>query len=203
MWFEEFFARAQIRAYAFVMDSKDLRARDEITAELPLEHVVSAHPFLQGMTQHQIRILAGSAMRTPFKAGELVFSEGDPANRFYLLLSGRVALESYVHECGNKIIETIGAGEVLGWSWLFPPYFWHFSARALEPTDAIFINGTPLRAECEADHDLGYQLVSRLAAVMVRRLQAARRQLLALPGIPIYPTSPSEIGNDKSWTEAA
>jgi CRP-like cAMP-binding protein len=79
---------------------------------------------------------------------------------------------------GMTPIQEIGAGEALGWSWLFPPYFWHFNARALEPTDAIFLYATPLRDECESDHELGYELVKRMAEVMLRRLQATRRQLL-------------------------
>jgi cAMP-binding proteins - catabolite gene activator and regulatory subunit of cAMP-dependent protein kinases len=108
----------------------------------------------------------------------LVFREGDPANRFYLVLSGKIALESFVKDKGNTLIQTIGPGDVLGWSWLFPPYFWHFNARALEHTEAIFIYATPLREECEADHELGYQLIKRMAEVMMNRLQATRKQLL-------------------------
>ena len=73
---------------------------------------------------------------------------------------------------------TIGAGEVLGWSWLIPPYQWHFDARAVEETDAIFFYGTALRARCEDDHDLGYELMLRVAAVVMLRLQSARDQLL-------------------------
>ena len=67
---------------------------------------------------------------------------------------------------------------MLGWSWLFPPYYWHFDARAVELTEAVFLHGAPLREECEADHDLGYELVKRMAEVMLKRLQATRRQLL-------------------------
>src|SRR5689334_18423565 len=107
-----------------------------------IENSIKSHPFLEGMSPHQIRLLGDCAMRAHFGAGELIFREGDPANRFYLILSGKVALESYIEGKGHTLIQTIGAGDVLGWSWLFPPYFWHFDARAVEPTDAIFIYAT-------------------------------------------------------------
>jgi CRP/FNR family cyclic AMP-dependent transcriptional regulator len=149
----------------------------------PIQALVSQHPFLAGMSAHQLRILSDCAMQSHFEANELIFREGDPADRFYLINRGKVALESQTNR-GRTSIQSIGAGDVLGWSWLFPPYFWHFDARALEPTDAIFIYGTMLREECESDHDLGYELTRRMAEVMLQRLQATRRQLLELPGMP-------------------
>lgn len=145
-----------------------------------VEKILSGHPFLKGLSPHQTRLLADSAMVTSFQPGETIFREGDPANRFYLILTGKVAIESYVRDQGNRLIQTIGPGDVLGWSWLFPPFYWHFEARALEATTAIFFYGTPLRAACETDHDLGYELIRRMAAVMLQRLQATRRQLLDL-----------------------
>jgi CRP/FNR family cyclic AMP-dependent transcriptional regulator len=150
-----------------------------------LATIVARHPFLTGLTSHQYRLLTDCAMMTNFEPGELIFREGDPANRFYLIQSGKVALESCASRDGVTLIQTVGAGEVLGWSWLFPPYYWHFDARAVEATKAIFFYGTPLRAECEADHDLGYELIRRMAEVMMQRLQATRRQLLHLPALPV------------------
>ncbi len=91
-------------------------------------------------------------MNSHFDAGELIFSEGDPANRFYLLIKGKVVLESD-GEGEPTVIQTIGPGDVLGWSWLFPPFYWHFDARAEQPIDAVFFYGTRLRELCEADHD--------------------------------------------------
>ncbi len=76
------------------------------------------------------------------------------------------------------VIETIEAGEVLGWSWLFPPYRWHFNARALEPIRAIMLDGVCLREKGEIDHDLGYELVKRMAHILIERLQSTRLQLL-------------------------
>jgi CRP-like cAMP-binding protein len=118
-------------------------------------------------------------MFTKFNAGELIFREGDPANRFYLLQKGKVALECLTDH-GVQCIQTVAGGDVLGWSWMFPPFFWHFDARALEPTEAIFFYGTPLRTECETDHEFGYELLKRMSLVMLSRLQATRRQLLCL-----------------------
>ena len=143
-----------------------------------IEKRIQAHPFLKGMNAHQLRILSDCARKTHFYPGEVIFREGDPADRFYLIENGTVALESYVHGKGMTRIQTIGKGEALGWSWLFEPYFWHFGASAIEPVDALFLYAPPLRMECEADHELGYQLFKRMAEVMLSRLQATRRQLL-------------------------
>ncbi len=122
-------------------------------------------------------------MLSSFAPGELIFREGDPANRFYLIHKGKVALESYVRERGTVLIQNIGSGDLLGWSWLFPPYYWHFDARAVEPVEAVFFYGTPLRDECEADHDFGYELLKRMTEVIIKRLQGTRRQLLDSYGL--------------------
>lgn len=143
-----------------------------------LDKAIAEHPFLEGLSPHQCRIIRDCAMLTSFGPGELIFQEGDPANRFYLILSGKVSLEFYAQGNGPAWIQNVGAGEVLGWSWLFPPYYWHFNARAVEPTTAVFFYGTPLREECERDHDLGYELVKRMAEVAIKRLQATRRKFL-------------------------
>ena len=142
-----------------------------------LEARVAAHPFLIGISAHHIRLLADCAMGARFRAGEVIFGENEPANRFYLIERGRVALESSTLDESVKIDE-IGDGDLLGWSWLFPPYVWHFSAWALEDTTAIFFYGTVLRDYCEKDHSLGFELFTRMSAVMLRRLQAARQKLL-------------------------
>ena len=145
-----------------------------------LSEVIARHPFMKGFSPHHCRLLTDCAMVTKFVAGELIFREGDPANRFYLIQKGKVALEAHVGTGPVTRIQTVEAGQVLGWSWMFPPYYWHFDARAIEPTEAIFFYGTPLRTECDEDHDLGYELVKRMAEVMIERLQATRRQLVGL-----------------------
>jgi CRP-like cAMP-binding protein len=143
-----------------------------------LAALIKSHPFFKGLDPHQQRLLADCAMEKTFKAGEIIFREGDPANRFYLILDGKVVLESYVLDRGRVEIQTIEAGDVLGWSWLLPPYYWQFDARAEVETKAIFFYATPLRDEAENDHELGYELYKRVSAVMLKRLQATRRQLL-------------------------
>jgi CRP-like cAMP-binding protein len=142
-----------------------------------LEADVAAHPFLIGMSANHIRLLADCAMRSHFEAGHVIFRESETANRFYLIEHGKVALESST--LGEAIrIEEIGDGDLLGWSWLFPPYAWHFTARALEDTTAIFFYGTVLREYSEKDHSLGFELFKRMSVVMLRRLQAARQKVL-------------------------
>src|SRR6185369_2420333 len=118
-----------------------------------LEQTIARHAFLTGMSPEQLGVLRASAMRAEFKAGETIFRAGDPANRFYLIEEGKVALKSPNGE-EDDVLQTLGPGEVLGWSWLFPPYLWNFDAWAVTDTRAIFFYGTRLREECEQDHHL-------------------------------------------------
>lgn len=137
-------------------------------------------PFLSGLTHTQIVLLADCALTAHFKPGEVIFREGETAERFYVIEHGKVTLESGLDFGDPVVIETIGAGDLLGWSWMMPPYVWHFTARAVEPTQAIHFNGTILRQYCERDHSLGFELHKRMSAVMMRRLQAARKKMLAI-----------------------
>lgn len=155
-------------------------AKGEGTAVKAVESVLAGHPFLRKLKPEHLRLLADSAMRVRFEAGELIFREGDPANRFYLIEEGRVSLEAPRRDEAAVTVQVIGPGDVLGWSWLFPPYYWQFDARAQEPTTAIFFYGTRLREQCEQDHAFGYELMKRMAQVAIGRLQATRRQLLSL-----------------------
>jgi CRP-like cAMP-binding protein len=129
--------------------------------------------------------MAECAMPTAFEAGELIFKEGDVANRFYLIERGSVALESKSNNSESIRIQTIGAGDVLGWSWLFPPYLWHFDARAIETSKVLFIYGSRLRDHCEDDHDFGYEVIKRIAEVMMARLQATRWQLFQISDLAL------------------
>ena len=141
--------------------------------------VIAEHPFLHGLKPEHLRLLADSAMRVRYETSELIFREGDPANRFYLIEQGRVSLESHRRDEAPVAVQVIGPGDVLGWSWLFPPYYWHFDARAVEPTMAIFFYGTRLREQCEQDHDFGFEMMKRMTQVVIHRLQVARKQLLS------------------------
>jgi len=149
---------------------------------------VALHPFLAGMSRTHLMLLTDCAIATHIKKQQTILREGEFANRFYLIETGRVVLES-VNRFGDLVvIETIGSGDLLGWSWMFPPYIWQFTAQAVEPTTAIFFYGTILREYCEKDRSLGYELLKRMSAVMVKRLQAARRQMLSFRGVAIKPS---------------
>ena len=143
---------------------------------------IAVHPFLKGMSEAHLEIVADCAMAASFRRDEVIFREGDPANRFYLLLEGEVVLESRARDRGRMFIQTVGAGDVLGWSWLFPPYYWHFDARVLQPVRAIFLYGTRLRERCDQDHEFGYELMKRTAEVVIQRLQKTREHLPAICG---------------------
>jgi CRP-like cAMP-binding protein len=143
-----------------------------------LETILAQHPFFEGLDSRYMSLVTGCASNARYKSGEYLFREGEPAEHFYIIRGGKVALETHGAQRGRIIIETIEAGEVLGWSWLFPPYRWHFSARALQGTRAIALDGACLRAKGEVDHDLGYELAMRVARIMMERLQATRLQLL-------------------------
>lgn len=142
------------------------------------------HPFLRDLNAGLLTPLASCAMPTEFKAGELIFREGEMANRFYLIIQGQVQLEAEAADRPGVLVDQVGEGDVLGWSWLFPPYTWNFTARAVAPVRAIFFYGTWLREQCDADPMLGYELMKRTTAVVIRRLQATRQQLVQTAARP-------------------
>ena len=139
-------------------------------------------PVFHGLPADDLTLLAGCAQNVHFDAGAMLFREGDAADTFFLIRHGSVALEMYVPARGPAIIETLEAGEVVGWSWLFPPYRWHFDARALTPLRATAFDGACLRGKCEDDPKLGFELMSRFAQVLIERLQWTRLRLLDLYG---------------------
>ncbi len=147
-----------------------------------LEPILAQHPFLEGMEQRHLELLVGCASNVRFDAGRFLFREGEEANHFYFVRLGRVVLEIFSPQRGPIEIETLTEGDVLGWSWLVPPYYWRFDARAVETTHAIALDGEYLRSKCETDKDLGYELLKRFVNIMDRRLQATRLQLLDLYG---------------------
>lgn len=142
--------------------------------------VLAEQPFLNGMTARQLELLAADSMVANFDVGKRILNEGGPSNRFYLILAGRVELELPVLDGEAVHIETLGAGDVFGWSWLFAPYHCHFDARVTAPTQTIFFYGSHLQVRdlCEENHDLGYELMKRISEIVVKRLQATRRELM-------------------------
>jgi len=145
-----------------------------------LAAAIAEQPFFGGLSAEHLETLAGCGMRTRFRKNQVVFQEGDLANRFYLIQTGQVVLESSVPDVRWLTVQTIGPGDVLGWSWLFEPYRWHFRARALAPASAIFFYGTRLRTQCEENPVFGYELVKRMAQVAIKRLESTQHQLIGL-----------------------
>jgi CRP/FNR family cyclic AMP-dependent transcriptional regulator len=147
-----------------------------------LEELIAAAPLFTGLSQAQLALIAGCGGNERFAAGAELFHEGAQADRFFLIREGSVALELDAPGRGRLVIETLQPGEVAGWSWLFEPYRWQFDARAREPTRVVAFDGACLRGKCEADHELGYQLMRRFALSVTERLQATRLQLLDVYG---------------------
>ena len=148
-----------------------------------LERILAEHPFFKEQEARYLQLIVGCAANVRFDAGQFIFREGEEANQFYVIRHGKVALEIFAPERGPIMIETLGEGEILGWSWLVPPYHWRFNARAVELTRAIALDGKCLRTKCEEDHNLGYELLKRFAHIIEQRLQATRLQLLDVYGV--------------------
>jgi CRP/FNR family transcriptional regulator, cyclic AMP receptor protein len=143
---------------------------------------LAAHPFLHGMSHEQLAVLAEAASDVTFAARHRIFEDGGHAARFWLIQSGHVALDLHVPGEGPVVIETIGMGELLGWSWLFPPFKWVFGAVAVTPVEAFEFDASALRARSQSDPELGYELNQRVARVLAKRLQATRVRLIARTG---------------------
>jgi CRP/FNR family transcriptional regulator, cyclic AMP receptor protein len=146
----------------------------------PMQIRVALHPFLAGLNPTHLALLTDCAVPSEFNRGQIILREGEAANRFYLIETGRVNLEAQTRSGYTMVIDTIGGGDLLGWSWMFPPYVWHFSARAVQPTRTIFFYGEILRLYCERNHSLGYELLKRMMPVMIKRMQRAREKLAAM-----------------------
>ncbi len=147
-----------------------------------LEQILQEHPFFAGAPAGLIRLVAGCARNHIFHAGEYLFHEGEPANEFFLIREGKVALEIKAPAHPAIVFETLAVGDFAGASWLIPPYRWVFDARAVELTRTTGIDAACLRGKCEADHDLGYEMMKRFLPALVKRLQATRLQILDVYG---------------------
>jgi CRP-like cAMP-binding protein len=147
-----------------------------------LDPILTHHPFLADLSARQLEEMALCATPVSFPAGTFIFREGEEADLFYALTQGRVAVEIAIPGQPLLTIQTVQGGEVLGWSWFYPPYRWHFDAQAVTLTRAIAFDARKLRELCERDHTLGYALTKRFAYVLFERLQATRLQLLDVYG---------------------
>jgi CRP/FNR family transcriptional regulator, cyclic AMP receptor protein len=153
-------------------------------SERGIDEVLGESPVFEGLAPEQLELIAGCGRLIPLRAGQELCEEGEEAKTFFLLRHGRVALELMMPGSGTMTISTHGPGELIGWSWLFPPYRWHFDGRVVEAGSAIVFDGECLRGKAEADHDLGYELMKRFSAQMIERLQATRIQMLDVYGHP-------------------
>ena len=147
-----------------------------------IDELLTDSPTFAGLEPSQLKFIAGCGRNEHVAAGTMLMREGEPAERLWLIRRGMVALELYVPGREPLVIETLETGDVVGWSWLFPPYRWALEGRAHGECHLITFDGLCLRDKCQADHDLGFALMSRFAADMVDRLQATRLQLADVHG---------------------
>jgi len=144
--------------------------------------LLARHSFFAGMEPRYLDLIAGCAANARYDPNDYLFHEGEQATHFFIIRHGLVRLELHAPPRKPLVIETIGEGGVIGWSWLFPPYHWHFDGIASELTRATMLDGTCLRVKCEDDHDFGYELTKRFAHLITERLNATRLHLLDVYG---------------------
>lgn len=142
-----------------------------------LEPFLAEHPFFKDIASDYQHLLTECASNARFGAGEMLFREGAPAEKFYLIRTGMIALEFHTPNHGAITLQTLRDGDVVGWSWLIAPYTWHFDARAGEATRVIALDAACLRRKCQADPHLGYILMTKVAGLLANRLMAVRLQL--------------------------
>jgi len=147
-----------------------------------MEEVLGSHPFFAGLNAGAMRLIAGCASNVHFAEGEFLFQEGHEANQFWVIRRGRVAMQLESPGRGAIVTDTMDEGEMVGWSWLVPPYRFFADGRAVTPVSATALDGACLRGKCEADPELGYQLLKRVTSVMYQRLLSTRIRLLDLYG---------------------
>ncbi len=143
-----------------------------------LERILAECPFFADLDPAFMKLVVGCASNVRFEPGSYIFKEGTPADTFYLIREGKVAVEIFPPQRKPQIVATIGEGEILGWSWMLPPYVWKFNGHAVRTTRAIALDGKCLRTKCEENHDLGYEVLKRLVQVIEHKLDEARFQLV-------------------------
>jgi CRP/FNR family transcriptional regulator, cyclic AMP receptor protein len=146
--------------------------------------MVKSHPVLAGLPDDVLDELTGCARNLAFESGALLLVEGERADSLYLVRRGRVSIEVHSPTGHNLVVETVGVGAAVGWSWIVPPYTWQFDARAVERVGVIALDGACLRAKADADSSLGYTLMRRVAGVLLERLHATQLRLLDLYKVP-------------------
>jgi CRP/FNR family transcriptional regulator, cyclic AMP receptor protein len=150
----------------------------------PPQQVLGSHPFLHGLPAHHVARLTPHARSVRMPDHYRLFEEGGTADRFWLIQAGQVALDTVVPGRGRVIIEQLGRGDVLGLSWLFPPFRWGFGAITTQPVHAFEFDGPAIRAECGQDPEFGREMTRRFLRVTLHRLQATRGRLLDVSAHP-------------------
>jgi CRP/FNR family transcriptional regulator, cyclic AMP receptor protein len=148
--------------------------------QVTIDSVIAEHAFFKGLDEAYLTLIGGCGANVRFEAGQHLGREGDAADRFYAIRQGNVAIDVFVPNRGIVTVQTVSKGELVGWSWLFPPHRWRFDARAVELVRATAFDGACLRQKCEQDPRMGYELMKRLVSVVSDRLDATRLQLLDL-----------------------
>lgn len=161
-----------------IIGSGEKREKEETMKTL--EPILKKHPFFEGLKKEYLDFIVGCASNVSLEKGQIIMREDDPADKFYLIREGMVAIYIPMGEDRSVTIQTLRGGDILGWSWLIPPYRYRFSCRTVEDTRAIALDGKCLREKCEKNHDLGYELLRRLTNVFTQRLEAARKQIISL-----------------------
>lgn len=144
--------------------------------------LVREHPFMRRLDERSIRLIGGCAANVRFDPGKYIFREGDAADHFFLIRAGQVALETYVPGRGPLVFLTLQPGDILGISWLVPPYRYRYDTRAVTLTRALAFDAKCLRDKCDADPAVGYELMKRMVPALVERLEAARLQTMDVYG---------------------
>jgi CRP-like cAMP-binding protein len=163
------------------------------------ELIIAGHPFWKGMPVEYLPLLSEAAEIESYGVGELIFHERQTAEHFYLVHRGQVALETFIAGRGQVTVQTVGSGEALGWSWLFPPFQWQFSARSVDPTEIIAFHAGALRTKAEAVPEFGRDMITRVAQLLLVRMQAARQKLQDFH----YPGATSRLDQCLSESEEA
>ena len=145
-----------------------------------LEELLFAHPFLAGLDVKFLNVFASCASLRRFSSRQRIFEQGGEADHFYLILNGKVTLVTVVPDRAPLSIQTLEAGEALGWSWLFAPYRWRFAAVTSAPTEVISFGAGFLRERANKDVEFANELLKRIAQTVVQRLAASQDKLSEL-----------------------
>ena len=144
--------------------------------------ILEEHQFFSGLNPTFLKLIEDSASIETFDSHDYLFYEGDPAPHFYLVLEGLIGIQIFGGEAGFINIQKLCPGEIIGWSWLLPPYNWFFSGEVLESCRVVKFDGEKLRNICDDNHDFGYEMARRLTSIVTQRLSETRSKLVAYKG---------------------